>query len=253
MHGYVLLYTTFAVCSSRHHIPAGVYGYQSYFPTFSVHVQSILRSCCAGSLLLPYNPSGPSLAIRHCRTYASGHLPGYAKTGCFRDRPGGPARPRNCLSTRRLSCRSVPMIAKPPRLFTFRDRAWYRYHGPPYWWQWWAIRPNPSATTCASLACCFALVHYAEYFLLQHLRGSTIHLLPPKWYPKGLACGTQLFYFFNYGLYFPAWFYKMRSCSSLRIPFTLVGNGYRIQFKCSRMQLPFRPYRHTTSLWYIRK
>ena len=67
-----------------------------------------------------------------------------------------PARPRSCLSTRLLSWRSVPTIAKPPASFT---------PGPslisvPLPAIFVAIVTAPaspaSATTCASLLCCFA-------------------------------------------------------------------------------------------------
>ena len=143
------------------------------------------------------------------------------------DDPGSPclpARPRNCLSTRRLSCRSVPSIARPPASFTPAPSL----ISVPRPAMLVAIVTAPakpaSATTCASRACCFAFstlcgICFCFSILLNNSDTST--LVVPTRQGRPLLRNSSIFSIT--ALYFSRLVLKIMSCSSNRIAVTLVG------------------------------
>ena len=76
-----------------------------------------------GLALLHAEPGEHGRRPTRRRTSASGRLPATGRTGDEPGSPWRPARPRSWLSMRRLSCRSVPMMCRPPIAATSRPSA----------------------------------------------------------------------------------------------------------------------------------
>ena len=138
--------------------------------------------------------------------------------------PWRPARPRNCLSTRRLSCLSVPTIAKPPASLTPAPNL----ISVPLPAMLVAIVIAPvkpaSAITCASRACCFAFKTLCGILRACNIRPSNSLTLTSV-----VPTSTGRPAFLNFSIssitaaYFSLTVLYTKSSSSLRMAFTLVG------------------------------
>ena len=161
------------------------------------------------------------LSLPNIRIRSSSRL---AKNWVLPGSPCLPERPRNCLSTRRLSCRSVPTMASPPASLT-PGPSLISVPRPAILVAMVTAPVKPaSATTCASLACCFAFntlcgMFFCFNILLSNSLIST-EVVPTS---EGRPARRSFSISSITALYFSRLVLYTKSCSSLRMAGKLVG------------------------------